>query len=299
MLDKLPKVRGEYRKDFKLANVTWFNVGGIADVLYKPADIEDLQKFLREKPAEIPYIVIGVGSNLLVRDGGFRGVVIKLGREFAKISHQNNILQSGTSVLDINVSRYCEENSLAGLEFLSGIPGVIGAAVAMNAGAYGREISDCLVKVDALDIEGNLITLSNEECKFEYRGNALDNKFIFVQAYFSVSKGDRNEISEKITNIQRQREGSQPIRAKTGGSTFKNPLNLKAWQLIDDAGCRGLRNGDAMISEKHCNFLINLGNATAKDIEDLGELVREKVYKNSGIMLEWEIKILGENQKSL
>lgn len=299
MLDKLPKIRGEYRKDFKLANVTWFNVGGIADVLYKPADIEDLQKFLREKPVEIPYIVIGVGSNLLVRDGGFRGIVIKLGREFAKISHQNNILQSGTSVLDVNVSRYCEENSLAGLEFLSGIPGVIGAAVAMNAGAYGREISDCLVKVDALDMEGNLITLSNEECKFEYRGNALDKKLIFVQAYFSVSKGDRNKISEKITNIQRQRECSQPIRAKTGGSTFKNPLNLKAWQLIDAAGCRGLRNGGAMISEKHCNFLINLGNATAKDIEDLAELVREKVYKNSGIMLEWEIKILGENQKTL
>ena len=251
MLTKLPKVRGSYREDFKLANVTWFNVGGKADILYKPEDLEDLQQFLINKPPEIPYIVIGVGSNILVRDGGFRGVVIKLGREFANISHQDDILQSGSGALDINISRYCEENSLAGLEFLSGIPGVIGAAVAMNAGAYGKEIKDCLVKVDALDINGNLITLSKEECKFNYRGNGLHNKFIFVQAYFNVSQGNRNEISEKINNIQKQREDTQPIRAKTGGSSFKNPPNLKAWQLIDAAGCRVLRNGDAMISEKH------------------------------------------------
>ncbi len=294
MLTKLPKVRGSYREDFQLANVTWFNIGGKADILYKPEDLDDLQQFLINKPPEIPYIVIGVGSNILVRDGGFRGVVIKLGRKFANISHRNNILQSGAGALDINISRYCEENSLAGLEFLSGIPGVIGAAVAMNAGAYGREIKDCLVKVDALDVNGNLLSLSKEESKFNYRGNGLDKKLIFVQAYFNVSQGNRNEISEKINNIQKQREDTQPIRTKTGGSSFKNPPNLKAWQLIDAAGCRGLRNGDAMISEKHCNFLINLGKATAKDIEDLGEIVREKVYRHSGIMLDWEIKILGE-----
>jgi len=290
----LPKVRGSYRENFQLANVTWFGVGGKADILFKPEDVNDLSFFLKEKPKNIDYTIIGVASNLLVRDGGIRGIVIRLGRNFTEITHDGKVLVAGSAALDVNVSKYCQEHSLAGLEFLSGIPGVIGAAIAMNAGAYGDETANHLIKVEALDENGNLLILSKEECGFKYRGNSLSNKLIFTKAYFKVSPGDKEIIAEKVNNIQTQRETSQPIRSKTGGSTFKNPPGEKAWQLIDQAGCRGLRIGDAMMSDKHCNFLINTGNATAKDIEDLGELVRKKVFENSGIMLEWEIKIIGE-----
>jgi UDP-N-acetylmuramate dehydrogenase len=293
MINLLPKIRGSYRENFKLANVTWFNVGGPADILFKPADLDDLIHFLKNKPAHIPYIVLGVGSNLLVRDNGIRGVVIRLGKEFTDISHKNEELSVGAGALDVNVSKYCADHSLEGLEFLSGIPGVIGAALAMNAGAYGREISDCLIKLEALDKNGNLICLSNKECKFEYRANGLDDSLIFTKAYFRIKPGNQKAIQDKIQQIQLQREESQPIRSKTSGSSFKNPVGMKAWELIDQAGCRGLRNGGAMISEKHCNFLINTGNATAKEIEDLGEAVRRKVFAKSGIMLEWEIKIIG------
>ena len=290
----LPKVRGSYRESFYLSNVTWFNVGGPADVLFKPKDVDDLAAFLQEKSLEVPYMVLGVGSNLLVRDGGIRGVIIRLGREFADILFKDEELMVGAGALDANVSKYCADKGLKGLEFLSGVPGVIGAALAMNAGAYGREISDCLIKLEALDKNGKKIIINKEDCGFKYRSNSLSDDLIFTKAYFKVSKGNREEIQAKIQEIQQQRESTQPIRSKTSGSSFKNPPGKKAWELIDQAGCRGLRLGDAIISEKHCNFLINLGNATASDIENLGELVRQKVFNKSGIMLEWEIKIVGE-----
>jgi len=200
----------------------------------------------------------------------------------------------GAGTLDVNVSKYCVENSLAGLEFLSGIPGVIGAALAMNAGAYGREISDCLIKLEALDKNGNLIILDNKACGFKYRGSSLADDLIFTKAYFKIQAGNSEEIQAKVQKIQQQREDSQPIRSKTSGSSFKNPPGKKAWELIDQAGCRGMRLGDAIISEQHCNFLINLGQATAADIENLGEAVRKKVFEHSKIMLEWEIKIIGQ-----
>ena len=298
MIHQLPQVRGSYRENFKLSNVTWFGVGGPADILFKPADIEDLKLFLKEKNPQIPCMVLGVGSNLLVRDGGIRGVVIRLGKGFTDITHNDNELIVGAGTLDVNVSQYCLENSLEGLEFLSGIPGVIGGALVMNAGAYGQEIADHLIKLEALDPKGNLVILNKEDCGFKYRSSSLSEELIFTKAYLKVKPGNKAEIQEKIKNIQQQREESQPIRTKTSGSSFKNPPGHKAWQLIDQAGCRGLRLGDAIVSEKHCNFLINLNNANAADIENLGELVRKKVFENSGIMLEWEIKIVGSYDKS-
>lgn len=297
MINNLPKVRGSYRENFLLSKVTWFGVGGCAQILFKPADIEDLSYFLKTKSPNIPYLVLGVGSNILVRDGGVKGVVIRLGKEFTEITHNENYLTAGAGALDLNVSNYCLDNSLEGLEFLSGIPGVIGGALAMNAGAYGQEISNHLIKLEALDEHGNLITIKQEDCGFQYRSSNLNKNLIFTKAYFKIKAGDKNLIAKRMEDIQQQREQSQPIRNKTGGSTFKNPQGHKAWQLIDQAGCRGLRVGDAIMSEKHCNFLINQGSATASEIEQLGEQVRKAVFNNSGIMLEWEIKIIGSHDK--
>jgi len=290
----LPEVRGSYRKNFKLDNVTWFGVGGPADYLFKPADIEDLIFFLQNKPKDLPLTVLGVGSNLLVRDGGIRGVVIRLGRSFTEISHTENELMVGAGALDINVSKYCVENGIEGLEFLSGIPGVIGAALAMNAGAYGKETSDVLIRLEAVDHSGNIVYLNNNDCGFKYRGNSLSDDLIFTKAYFKVKFGVKEDIQARVNQIQDQREETQPIRSKTSGSSFRNPEGHSSWKLIDEAGCRGTRLGGAEVSSKHCNFLINTGEATAKDIEDLGELVRSKVLENSGILLNWEIKIIGE-----
>lgn len=290
----LPKVRGSYRKDFNLANVTWFGVGGMADYLFKPADIEDLSFFLKNKPENLEYIILGVGSNLLVRDGGFRGVVIRLGKGFTEILHNENELIVGAGALDINVSKYCAENGISGFEFLSGIPGVIGAAIAMNAGAYGKETADILIKAEAVDRCGNIVFFNNNDLGFKYRSNSLSDDYIFTKAYFKVEFGNKEDIWNKINQIQTQREETQPIRSKTSGSSFKNPVGgYKAWELIDKAGCRGIRLGGAEISTKHCNFLINTGDATAQDIEDLGESVRKKVFENSNIWLDWEIKIIG------
>lgn len=291
----LPEIRGSYRENFQLANVTWFGVGGPADILFKPADVEDLAKFLKEKPNDLAYMVLGVGSNLLVRDGGIRGVVIRLGKEFNYISQEQDTIIVGAGVLDTNVSQFCAQQGLGGLEFLSGIPGVIGAALAMNAGAYGQEIADCLIKLEAVDKDGNIHIIDAKDCGFKYRGNSLGKDLIFTKAYFRVSLGcDSNEIQAKVDKIQQQREATQPVRSKTSGSSFKNPEGYKAWDLIDQAGCRGVRHGGAIISPKHCNFLINLGDATAKDIEELGEMVRSRVFKHSAVMLEWEIKIIGD-----
>jgi UDP-N-acetylmuramate dehydrogenase len=291
---KLPAVRGEYRFHFPLAKSTWFQVGGNADVLFKPADEEDLQAFLKAKPAEIPLLVLGVCSNMIIRDGGFKGVVIKLGRAFAQIEVEGDYITAGASALDLNVARFAAENELEGLEFLSGIPGTIGGALAMNGGAYGAEVKDVLFSARAVNSNGELEILAPEDFKFEYRKHNLKKNYIFTSATFKCKKGEHTEILKRMEEISTKREESQPIRAKTGGSTFKNPEGHKAWQLIDEAGCRGLQIGGAQVSEKHCNFLINTGNATAADIENLGEEVRRRVLEKSGVTLEWEIKRIGE-----
>jgi UDP-N-acetylmuramate dehydrogenase len=290
----LPQVRGEYRYNFPLAQSTWFGVGGAADVLFKPADVEDLAKFLKNKPAQIPHLVLGVCSNIIIRDGGYKGVVIKLGRAFAGVEVEGDVVKAGASALDVNVAQFAANNNIAGLEFLVGIPGVIGGALAMNAGAYGAEIKDVLLEATGIDEQGNIEVLKPEDFKFEYRKNSLPKNYIFTSAKLQGRAGKAEDILAAMKQISESREASQPIRSKTGGSTFKNPDGMKAWELIDKAGCRGLKIGGAQVSEKHCNFLINTGNATAADIENLGEEVRAKVFKNSGVELKWEIKIVGE-----
>ena len=293
LIEKLPKVRGRYRENASLAKVTWFQVGGEAEVLFKPEDAEDLQFFLANKPKDIPVYVIGVGSNLLVRDGGLKGVVIRLGRGFANIKIDGDKVISGAASMDVNVANFAAENGIGGLEFLVGVPGTIGGALAMNAGAYGAEVKDVLTSAKAIDGDGKIHNISNKEMGFSYRINSINKDWIFIEATFQGKKQERETVFKSMNEISSQREATQPIRAQTGGSTFKNPPNKKAWQLIDEAGCRGMKLGGAQVSEKHCNFLINTGNATASDIEMLGEKVREMVKEKSGVELEWEIKRIG------
>lgn len=292
----LPKVRGEYRFSVPLEKSTWFGVGGNADVLYKPEDIEDLSYFIKNKPKNLELIVLGVCSNVIIRDKGFRGCVIKLGRNFSNIEcGDNDKIIASASALDVNVARFAAENEIGGLEFLIGIPGTIGGALAMNAGAYGTEIKDVLISAKAIDEKGDIIELKNSDIGFGYRKNSLPKDVIFVEAEFLGKKSSKENILAKMKNISESRETTQPIRTKTGGSTFKNPPgNKKAWQLIDEAGLRGYKIGGAQVSEKHCNFLINTGNATATDIESLGEEIIKKVKEKFNITLEWEIKIIGE-----
>ncbi|MDX1949283.1 MAG: UDP-N-acetylmuramate dehydrogenase [Rickettsiales bacterium] len=297
-LENLPKIRGEYRFDYPLSKVTWFGVGGNADILFKPKDEEDLSFFLKHRPKDLPYICFGVFSNVIILDEGFRGVVIRLGREFAGIKKiSDNQIKVGAGALDANIARFSAENEIANLEFLVGIPGSLGGAIAMNGGAYGSELKDILVSATAIDEDGNIIELKNENFSFKYRGNLIEEKLskklIYTSAILQGEKSSKEKILEKMNFISSSREATQPVRAKTGGSTFKNPKNSdkKAWQLIDEAGCRGLKMGGAIVSEKHCNFLINQENATASDIINLGEEVRKRVFEKSGVMLEWEIKI--------
>lgn len=291
----LPEVRGRITENADLSKTNWFQVGGTADILFKPKDLEDLQHFLANKTKDLPITILGVGSNIIVRDGGIDGVVIKLGRAFAEISHSDGVLEVGGAVLDLNLATYCLQENLAGLEFMSGIPGTIGGAVAMNAGAYGSETKDYLIKAQLVDMKGELHEFSNEELGFEYRkcGKMREEQFVVTKAWFKAEAGDQKEIAEKIAKIREDREGSQPIRSRTGGSTFKNPPNGKAWELIDAAGLRGFSIGDAQVSEKHCNFLINNGDATAEDLENLILEVQKRVEEHSGVKLEAEIKIIG------
>ncbi len=296
LIQSLPKVRGEYRALANLSNNSWFRVGGKADVLFKPIDIEDLSTFLRYKPKNIPCEVLGACSNVIIRDLGIEGVVIKLGRGFTNIEINDDIAKIGCGALDYNVAQYLLEHSLSGLEFLIGIPGAIGGAVAMNAGCYGSEISTYLVLAEAINRNtGEMVVLTREQMGFAYRYNNCAKDYIFVSATFQLKKGDRGVIREQMEKISQVRSDSQPIRSRTGGSTFKNPANGpdKAWQLIEKAGLRGVKVGGAQVSEKHCNFLLNLGDATAHDLEELAAMIQDKVYKNSGIMLEWEIKVIG------
>ncbi|MCR9256305.1 MAG: UDP-N-acetylmuramate dehydrogenase [Alphaproteobacteria bacterium] len=293
LIDRLPDVRGRYTENADLAKTTWFKVGGPAEILFRPADEADLAEFLACRPADVPVTVLGVGSNVIIRDGGIEGVVVKLTRGFAKIEVDGTEVTAGAGALDLSVAMTAQEASLSGLEFLSGIPGSIGAGLRMNAGAYGGEIKDIFVSARALDPNGKLKILGAEDMGFRYRGCGVPGCWIFTQATFQGEPGDPVAIAMRMQEIQTARESTQPTRTPTGGSTFKNPHGGKAWELIDAAGCRGLKRGGAMVSEKHCNFLINTGEASAADLEGLGEEVRDRVREATGVTLEWEIKRLG------
>lgn len=290
----LPPVRGRLTYDAPLAAVTWFGVGGPADVLFKPADMADLADFLAAKPDDLPVTVLGVGSNLLVRDGGIRGVVVRLGRAFAEVTAEGDRVRAGGAALDASAAKVAQRAGLTGLEFLSGIPGTVGGAVVMNAGAYGREIRDALVYATLLDPSGFRHRLTADDLGLAYRRSEIPEGWIVVEALFQGAPGEAAGIAAKMDAIRAAREESQPLRTRTGGSTFANPPGGKAWELVDAAGCRGLRVGGAMVSEKHCNFLVNVGGATAADIETLGEEVRRRVRAVSGVDLHWEIRRVGE-----
>jgi len=293
LLDRLPPVRGRIAENAPLAALTWFRVGGPAEVLFRPADIQDLAGFVAAKPADVPVTVIGVASNLLIRDGGIPGVVVRLGRGFGEIAVEGTDIVSGAGALDLNVALTAREAGIGGLEFLSGIPGTVGGGLRMNAGAYGSEFKDVLIEAQAIDPAGALRTLTPAELDLSYRHCGLPENWIFVRARFRGRSGDKETIAKRMAEIQAAREASQPIRARTGGSTFANPPGHKAWELIDQAGCRGLLRGGAQVSDKHANFLINAGNATAADLEGLGEEVRRRVHAKFGITLEWEIRRVG------
>jgi len=294
LIDRLPKVRGEYVPDFDLARVTWFKVGGAAEVLFRPADADDLASFMARRPLDLPITVVGVGSNLLVRDGGVAGVVVRLGRAFAEIKTRGSEFEAGSGAMAIQVARAALQAGIEGLEFLSGIPGTVGGSLRMNAGAYGVEMKDVVVKARAVDETGKMHDLSAADIGFSYRHTEISENWIVVAATLRGTPGRPEDIKRRMEHIQKERETTQPLRIATGGSTFKNPPGAKAWELIEKAGCRGLRRGGAMVSEKHCNFLINTGEATAADLEELGEEVRRRVRETTGVVLEWEIRRIGE-----
>ena len=289
----MPRLRGRLIADQKMADVTWFRVGGPA-TMFSPADEEDLAYFLAHLPAEIPVTVVGVGSNLLVRDGGIDGVTIRLARGFNETSVEGDLIRAGAAVPDVRLAQAAADAGLSGLAFYRGVPGSVGGALRMNAGAYQRETKDVLVEARALDRKGNVHVLKNADFNFSYRHSGLPANFIATQATYRGEPGDKATIKAEMEKITEAREATQPIKSRTGGSTFKNPPGKKSWQLIDAAGCRGLVVGDAQVSELHCNFLINRGNATAADIENLGEEVRRRVKDHSGVELEWEIVRLGK-----
>jgi UDP-N-acetylmuramate dehydrogenase len=293
LIDRLPKPRGRLTADAPLGPQTWFRAGGPAEVLFRPADAEDLSSFLQALPSEVPVTALGVGSNLLVRDGGVKGVVIRLMRGFTGIAVEGDVVVAGAGALDLNVALTAREHSLAGLEFLSGIPGTIGGALRMNAGAYQGELSQVLVSAEAVDRTGAIHNVGTIDLGFSYRHSDAPADWIFTAARLRGTPGDQLVIARRIAEIDSARTESQP-RSRTGGSTFVNPPGHKAWELIDRAGCRGLRIGGAMVSEKHTNFLVNTGDATATDIEALGEEVRRRVFEHSGVRLEWEIRRIGE-----
>jgi UDP-N-acetylmuramate dehydrogenase len=293
LLQRLPPVRGRMTENAPLAQATWFRVGGPADVLFRPADEDDLADFLAQCPNDVPLTVIGVASNLLIRDGGVPGVVVRLGRGFVEIATDGTTVTAGAGALDLNVALACGMGGIAGLEFMSGIPGTVGGGLRMNAGAYGAEFKDVAIDAVALDRRGKRHVLACAELGLSYRHCGVPDDWIFVAARFAGTPGEREAIGARMTEIQAAREASQPIRTCTGGSTFANPPGEKAWALIDRAGCRGLKRGGAMVSEQHANFLINTGHATAADIEGLGEDVRRRVRDATGIELRWEIRRIG------
>jgi UDP-N-acetylmuramate dehydrogenase len=295
LLKRLPAVSGRLEPNRPLDELTWFRAGGPAEVLFSPADEVDLARFLKAVPQDIPVCVVGVGSNLLVRDGGVPGVVIRLGKGFAGMAAEpGHRLRFGSAVLDVNAARFAQKHGIAGLTFLRGIPGTIGGALRMNGGAYGRETKDVLIEARAVDRRGNISVLSHKDMHYSYRHCGAPEELIFTEGLFQGEPGDAAEIARAMDEITGKREATQPVKSRTGGSTFKNPPGHKSWQLIDGAGLRGFAIGAAKVSEMHCNFLINEGGATAAQIEELGEIIRRRVKETSGIDLEWEIKRIGQ-----
>ena len=291
---RLPDLRGRLASNFVMADITWFRVGGPAQLLFTPADEADLCYFMAALPPKNPVTVVGLGSNLLVRDGGIEGVVIRLGRGFGEITVEEGYrLRAGTAAPDVKVARAAADAGIAGLSFYRGIPGGIGGALRMNGGAHGTETKDVLVEARAVDGKGAIHALGVADMKYTYRHCGAPEDLIFTQALFQGEPGERADILAEMEGVAEYRAEAQPVKARTGGSTFKNPDGHSAWKLIDAAGLRGFKIGGAMVSEKHCNFLINEGEATAADIEELGETIRARVKETSGIELEWEIRRLG------
>jgi UDP-N-acetylmuramate dehydrogenase len=291
--DTLPALRGRVQANAPLAPFTWFRVGGPAEALVRPADEADLAQFLHALSPEIPVHAIGACSNLIVRDGGLPGVVIRLARGFGTILVEADGIVAGAAALDVTVAEHAAAAGLTGLEFLSGIPGSIGGAVVMNGGAYGSDLASCLDWADIVTRSGEQRHLSAADLAFAYRNARLPHGAVVVRARLRAGQGSPAVIAARMAEIRAAREASQPVRARTGGSTFRNPPDMKAWELIEAAGCRGLTRGGAQVSEKHCNFLINIGTATAADLEGLGEEVRRRVHAATGITLEWEIHRIG------
>ena len=294
LLKRLPPVRGRLEANFPLADLTWFRAGGPAEVLFTPADEADLADFLKALPADVAVTVVGVGSNLLVRDGGVPGVVIRLGRGFAQMKAEEGCrIRVGSAVPDVRLAHFAQENSIDALTFLRGIPGTIGGALRMNGGAYGGETKDVLLEARAVDRAGQIHVLTNADMHYTYRHCGAPEDFIFTEALLQGRPGNAADIAAAMDKITASREATQPVKSRTGGSTFKNPPGEKSWQLIDKAGMRGFAVGPAKVSELHCNFLVNEGGATAAQIEELGETVRARVKAMSGIDLEWEIRRIG------
>ena len=290
----LPQVAGKLTPGAPLAPLVWFKSGGPAEWLFEPKDVADLQSFLRDLDPQTPVMSLGLGSNLIVRDGGVVGVVVRLGKAFAKVEPAGDlVLNCGGGASGILVSSVARDNGIASLEFLRSIPGTVGGFVRMNGGAYGGEVKDILIDCDVVMRDGELVTLSAGELQYSYRHSELPDGAIVVSARFRGIQGDPGAIQAEMDRISASREASQPLRSKTGGSTFKNPEGHKAWQLVDEAGCRGLAIGGAQVSEKHTNFIINTGDATSADIEALGDEVRARVKAKSGIELHWEIQRVG------
>lgn len=290
----LPALKGRVEAQAPLGPLTWFRVGGPADYLVKPADAADLAQFLAALPEEVPLTVIGAASNLIIRDGGIQGVVIRLARGFSAVTVEGDGIICGAAALDATVAEHAAAAGLGGLEFLSGIPGSIGGAVAMNAGAYGSDIKACLDWVEIVTRQGELLRLTAEQVHLSYRHSQLPPGSIVTRARLRATPGDQRLIAARMAEIRESRTKTQPVRARTGGSTFANPPGQKAWELVDAAGCRGLTRGGAQVSELHCNFLLNTGDATAADLEGLGEEVRRRVLIATGVTLDWEIKRIGQ-----
>ena len=293
LMDKMPRVRGKLIENVRLSKYTWFRVGGIAEILFWPKDEPDLSQFFANIPSDVPITILGVGSNTLVRDGGIPGVTIRLGKGFQNIEISRGKIKAGAGLSNLKLAKVAKENGLSGLEFLSGIPGSLGGAIRMNAGAFDREISDILISTRVLTIGGGFEELSKRKMSFSYRSCNMSESSIFLSADLRVNKGKIGEIESVMKSIRYRRQVQQPSKQATGGSTFINPPGFKAWELIENAGCRGLTIGGAQVSEKHCNFIVNLGSATALDIEKLGNEVKRRVLEHTGIKLEWEIKRIG------
>ena len=289
------KVSGQILFDSSLSKYSWFNLGGPAKVIFKPKNLNELSIFLKNTKGFEKIKVLGVGSNTLIRDGGFDGIIIKFGKSFSHISlFDKNTIIVGASTLDTNLSNFALENSLSGFEFLSCIPGTVGGGIRMNSGCYDEDVSKILVSVQAMDLNGMVKIIYSSDIKFSYRECNLDNNLIFISATFRGKKDNKQNIQKKINNLVERKKKDQPSKIKTCGSTFKNPENNKAWSLIKDSGCVGMKMGDAHISEKHCNFFVNKGNAKSQDLENLIYMVQSKVLKKTGINLQLELQIIGE-----